>query len=159
MSTPVTSTSSLPLVSFAQDVNYSKTEGFKQFWAIYNQKNTRCTKNDPHGSYLTALEVYTTTKSSGMSEQDMATLSLQDLITSGAIAARHCLKCISLAPYYAAQMRRCTQKWDKHNNQGTGMEVVDTCQQLIGVVGTGLYHSMVDVQMTVGQTVDPTIWI
>ena len=45
------------------------------------------------------------------------------------------------------------------DNQGAGTEVIDTCQQLVGVVGTGLYHSMANVQMTVGQTVDLTIWI
>ena len=39
---------------------------------------------------------------------------------------------------------------DKCDNQGAGMEVVDTCWQLVGVVGTGLYHSMANVQMTVG---------
>ena len=64
-------------------------------------------------------------------------------------AAHHCLKHLSLAPYYATQMRHCTQKWDKHNNQGVGSEIVDTCHQLVGVVSTGLYHSMADVQMTV----------
>ena len=151
--------SSLPLITFTQDNDYLKTKGFKQFKAIYNQKNTQCTRNNPHGSCPTVLEVYTATKSSGMSEQDMAALSLQDFITSGAITACCHLKHISLAPYYAAQMRCCTQKWNKHDNQGAGMEVVDTCQQLIGVVGTGLYHSMADVQMTVSQTVDPTFCI
>ena len=50
------------------------------------------------------------------------------------------------------------QKWDKHDNQGLGMEVVDTCHQLIGVVGIGLYHSMVDVQSMVSQTVDPVVY-
>ena len=38
------------------------------------------------------------------------------------------------------------------------MEVVDTCHQLIGVVGIGLYHSMVDVQSMVSQTVDPVVY-
>ena len=77
------------------------------------------------------------------------TVSLQDFIKTGAVTAHHCLKCISLAPYYAAQMQCCTEKWDKHNDQGPGLEVVDTCWQLIGAVGTGLYHSMADVQMMV----------
>ena len=144
-----THTSSLPLITFTQDNNYSKTESFKQFKAIYNQKNTQCARNDPHGSCPAVLEVYTATKSSSMSEQDMATLSLQDFITSGTITAHCHLKHISLVPYYVVQMRCCTQKWDKHDNQGAGMEVVDTCQQLISMVGTGLYHSMADVQMTV----------
>ena len=51
-------------------------------------------------------------------------------------------------------MKHCIQKWDRHDDQGPGSDVVDTCHQLIGVVGTGLYHSMADVQMTVSQTVD-----
>ena len=55
MSAPLASTSSTPLVAFAQDVDYSGTEGFKQFKVIYNQKNARCARNDPHGSYSTAL--------------------------------------------------------------------------------------------------------
>ena len=159
MSTPFASTSSSPLISFAQDINYSKMEGFKQFKVIYNQKNAWCARNNPHGSYLTVLEVYTTAKSSGMLGWDMASLSLQDFITSRVITACCHLRCISLAPYYAAQMCLCMQKWDKHNNQGMGTEVLDTCRQLISVVGTGLYHSMADVQMMVSQTVDPTIWI
>ena len=29
------------------------------------------------------------------------------------------------------------------------MEVINTCRQLVGVVGTGLYHSMANVQSTV----------
>ena len=71
MSVPIASTSSTPLVSFAQDIDYSGTEGFEQFRAIYNQKNAWCARNDPRGSYLMALEVYTATKSSGMSLCDM----------------------------------------------------------------------------------------
>ena len=156
MSAPITSTSSTPLVSFAQDVDYSGIEGFKQFKVIYNQKNTRCTRNNPWGSYPTALEVYTAAKSSSMLMRDMASLSFQDFITSGLIVARHCLKQISLAPYYAAQMKRCTQKWDCWDNQGVGMEAVDFCQQLVGVMGTGLYHSMPDVWMTVSCGCGPT---
>ena len=65
------------------------------------------------------------------------------------MAACHRLKCLSLAPYYVAQMRRCTQKWDKHNDQGPGSDIVNTCHQLVGVIGTGLYHSMANVQMMV----------
>ena len=92
-----------------------------------------------------------------MSEHEMGSLMLQDFITSGAIATCCCLKCISLTPYYAAQMKRCIQKWDKHNNQGTGTEVVNTCRQLISVVGTGLYHSLADVQMMVSCGCGPTL--
>ena len=145
MSNTHASSSSLPLVAFTQDINYSQTEGFKQFKVIYNQKNAQCAQNNSCGGYLTALEVYTTVKSSGMSERDFATLSIQDFITSGSVAVCCCLKCLSLVPYYAAQMKCCTQKWDKHDNQGVGTEVVNACWQLIGVVGTGLYHLMADV--------------
>ena len=116
MSAPITSTSSTPLISFAQDVDYSGMEGFKQFKAIYNQKNTQCARNDPCSSYLTVLEVYTTAKSSGMSFCDMGGLTFQDFIMLGSISARHCLKRLSLTPYYAAQMKRCTQKWDRCDN-------------------------------------------
>ena len=87
-----------------------------------------------------------------MSLRDMGGLTFQDFIMSGSIAARHRLKCLSLAPYYATQMKRCTQKWDRHDNQGAGIEAVDFCRQLVGVVGTSLYHSMANVQMTVSQT-------
>ena len=100
-------------------------------------------------------DVYNAVKSSGCSQRTFEALSLQDFITSGSIAACCQLKCLSLVPYYVAQMKCCTQKWDRHDSQGMGSEVVNTCCQLIGVVGTGLYHSMADVQSMVGQTVDP----
>ena len=32
--------------------------------------------------------------------------------------------------------------------------MIDTCWQLVGIVETGLYHSMADVQSMVSQTVD-----
>ena len=41
MSTPVASSSSSTLVSYAQDIDYTRTEGFKQFKAKYNVKNAR----------------------------------------------------------------------------------------------------------------------
>ena len=154
MSSANTSSSSA-LVSFAQDIDYSKTEGFKQYKTIFNQKNAHCAWNNPHGAYPTAEDVYNTVKSSGCSQRSFNAHSLQDFITSGSITARCHLKHLSLVPYYVAQMKRCTQKWDKLDNQGVGMEVVNTCCQLIRVVGTGLYHSMADVQMTVSRTVDP----
>ena len=150
MSAPFTSTFS-SLISYAQDINYSGTEGFKQFKVIYNQKNARCARNDPCSSYPIALEVYTTAKSSGMSQCKMGSLTFQDFVTLGSITAHCCLKHISLAPYYTAQMKRCTQKWDKCN-QGAGMEVINTCWQLVSVVGTGLYHSMADVQIVIVMT-------
>ena len=106
-------------------------EGFKQYKVIYNQKNTRCARNNPCGSYLMALEVYTATKSSGMSLRDMGGLSFQDFMMSGSVVACCRLKCLSLAPYYAAQMKKCTQKWDRQDNQGAGTKAVDFCQQLV----------------------------
>ena len=44
------------------------------------------------------------------------------------------------------KMKRCTQKWDRRNNQGPNLETINTCHQLVGIVRTGLYHSMADVQ-------------
>ena len=82
-------------------------------------------------------------------------LSLDDFISSGAVAARCHLKRLSLAPYYAVQMKRCMQKWDHQDNQGSSSEAINVCRQLVGIVGTGIYHSMADVQYTVGRTVDP----
>ena len=73
------------------------------------------------------------------------------------MAACRRLKRLSLAPYYVVQMERCTQKWDRHDDQGASLEVINMCRQLIGIVGTGIYHSMADVQYTVGQTVDPVL--
>ena len=55
---------------------------------------------------------------------------------------------------YAAQMKRCMQKWDRRDDQGSSSEVINVCQQLVSIVGTGIYHSMADVQYTVGQTVN-----
>ena len=147
MSAPNASSSAL--MSFTQDVNYTKTEGFKQYKAIFNQKNAHYTYNNPHGTYPMAEEVYNAVKSSRCSQRTFNALSLQDFITSGSIAACCHLKHLSLVPYYVTQMKCCMQKWDKCDNQGAGTEVVDTCCQLIRVVGMGLYHSMADVQMTV----------
>ena len=80
---------------------------------------------------------------------------MDDFISSGAVTARCRLKRLSLAPYYAAQMKCCMQKWDHRDDQGSSSEVINVSHQLIGVVGTGIYHSMADVQYTVGRTVDP----
>ena len=77
-------------------------------------------------------------------------LSLDDFISSGSVAAHHHLKHLSLAPYYAAQMKHCMKKWDRHDDQGPNSGTINTCRQLIGIVRTGLYHSMADVQITVG---------
>ena len=40
----------------------------------------------------------------------------------------------------------CTCKWDGCDNQGEGIEVVDACYQLVGIVSVGLYNLMADVQ-------------
>ena len=90
MSAPNASSSSSALVSFAQDVNYTKMEGFKRFKASYNQKNTRAACNDPHGSYPHAEDVYQAAKGLGCSQWSFDGLSLQDFIETGAVAAhRH----------------------------------------------------------------------
>ena len=149
MSAPNASSSSPALVSFAADPDYTKTEGFKQFKALYNQKNTCAACNDPHTAYPILEVIYNQVKNLGCSERSFDKLSFQDFLISGLITTHHCLKCLSLAPYYHVQMKHCTQKWDRHDNQGAGTEVVNTCCQLVGVIGTGLYHSMVDVQETV----------
>ena len=150
MSTPNASSSSSQLVSYAQDVNYTCTEGFKQFKVKYNVKNARAARNDPNGVYPSAEVIYQAVKGPGCTLWSFDSLSLDDFISSGAVAARHRLKRLSLAPYYAAQMKRCTQKWDRQDDQGSSSEAINVSHQLIGIVGTGLYHSMANVQYTVG---------
>ena len=130
-------------------------EGFKQFKAWYNVKNVRATHNDPNGVYPSAETIYQAVKGLGCTLQSFNFLSLDDFISAGAMAACRCLKHLSLAPYYAAQMKRRTQKWDCCDNQGSSLEAINVCSQLIGVVGTGIYHSMADIQYTVSRTVDP----
>ena len=85
----------------------------------------------------------------------MDSLLLDDFILAGSVSARRRLKRLSLAPYYAAQMARCTQKWDRRDEQGSSSEAINVSRQLIGIVGAGIYHSMADVQFMVGRTVDP----
>ena len=157
MSTPNASASSSQLVAYAQDVDYTWTEGFKQFKSRYNVKNARAACNDPRGSYPSAETVYQAVKGPGCTLRSFDGLSLDDFISSGSVATRHCLKCLSLAPYYTAQMKRCMQKWDRRNDQGPNLETIDMCHQLVGIVGTGLYHSMADIQSMVGRTVDPSV--
>ena len=155
MSTPNTSSSSSQLISYAQDVDYTRTKGFKQFKAQYNVKNARAARNDPNAIYPSAETVYQAIKGPGCTLRSFNSLLLDDFISSGAVAARRRLKCLSLASYYAAQMKHCTQKWDRRDNQGLSLEAINVCRQLVGVIGTGIYHSMANVQYTVGQTVDP----
>ena len=140
-----------------QDANYTHTEGFKQFKAWYNIKNTWAACNDPNAVYPSPEMVYQAVKGPGCTLRSFNSLSLDNFISSGSVAARHRLKHLSLAPYYVAQMKQCTQKWDRHDDQGPNLGMINTCCQLVGIVGTGLYHSMVDVQSMVGQTVDPLL--
>ena len=153
MSAPNASSSS-QLVSYTQDVDYTRTEGFKQFKSHYNIKNARAARNDPNGAYPLAEMVYQAVKGPGCTLCSFDGLSLDNFISSGSMATHCHLKCLSLAPYYTAQMKRCTQKWDRHDDQGPNSSTIDTCRQLVGIVGTGLYHSMADVQSVVGRTVD-----
>ena len=125
-------------------------EGFKRFKASYNVKNAQCARNDPRGAYPTAENVFQAAKGPGCSQRTFDGLSLDDFISSGSVAARRCLKHLSLAPYYAAQMKHCMQKWDRRDEQGPASVMIDTCHQLICIVGTGLYHLMADVQLMVG---------
>ena len=157
MSTPNASSSSSQLVTYAQDVDYTRTEGFKRFKSCYNVKNARVAHNDPRGAYPSAETVYQAVKGLGCTLRSFDGLSLDDFISSGSVAARCHLKRLSLAPYYAAQMKRCTQKWDRRDDQGPNSETIDTCHQLVGIIGTGLYHLMADVQSVVGRTVDPSV--
>ena len=157
MSAPNASSSSSQLVAYARDVDYTRSKGFKRFKAWYNIKNARVARNDPRGVYPSAETVFQAVKGPGCTLRSFDGLSLDDFISSGSVAARHRLKRLSLAPYYVAQMKRCTQKWDRRDDQGPNSSMIDTCHQLVGIVGTSLYHSMADVQSVVGRTVDPII--
>ena len=155
MSAPNTSSSSSQLVSYAQEIDYTRMEGFKQFKVRYNVKNARAAHNDPNGVYPSAETIYQAVKGPGCTLRSFDLLLLDDFISSGAVAACRHLKRLSLVPYYAVQMKRCTQKWDRRDDQGLSSEAINVCRQLVGVVGTGIYHSMADVQLTVRRTVDP----
>ena len=100
--------SSSQLVSYTQDVDYTWTEGFKQFKARYNVKNAWAACNDLNGAYLLAEMVYQAVKGPGCTLHSFDGLSLNDFISTGSVSAHHRLKRLSLVPYYAAQMKRCT---------------------------------------------------
>ena len=146
--------SSSQLVSYAQDIDYTHMEGFKQFKVRYNVKNAQAARNDPNGVYPSAKMVYQAVKGPGCTLHSLNALSLDNFISTGSVATCCCIKRLSLAPYYTAQMKQCMQKWDRCDDQGPNLGTIDTCHQLIGIVGTGIYHLMADVQYTVGQTVD-----
>ena len=82
-----------------------RTEGFKWFKNHYNVKNARCARNDPRRAYPSAETVYQAVKGPGCTLHSFDGLSLDNFISSGLVAARCRLKCLSLAPYYTAQMK------------------------------------------------------
>ena len=105
MSAPNASSSSSQLVSDSQDIDYTRTKGFKQFKRQYNVKNTRAACNDPNAIYLSAKMVYQAIKGPGCTLCSLNALSLDNFISSGSVATHCCLKRLSLAPYYVAQMK------------------------------------------------------
>ena len=131
------SSSSSQLISYAQDVDYTHMEGVKQFKARYNVKNARATRNDPNRVYPLPEVIYQAVKGPGCTLRSFNSLLLDDFISSGSVAAHHRLKRLSLAPYYMAQMKQCTQKWDRRDDQGPNSGTINTCRQLISIVGTG----------------------
>ena len=92
MSAPNASSSSSQLVAYAQDIDYTCTEGFKQFKAWYNIKNARATRNDPNAVYPSPEVVYQAAKGPGMTERSLDSLSLDDFILAGSVSARCRLK-------------------------------------------------------------------
>ena len=92
MSVPNASSSSSQLVAYAQDINYTWMEGFKQFKSRYNVKNTWAAHNDPNGAYPSAETVYQAVKGPGCMLCSFDGLSLDNFISSGSVAAHHRLK-------------------------------------------------------------------
>ena len=68
MSAPNASSSSSQLVGYSQDVDYTRTEGFKWFKSRYNVKNARVARNDPRGVYPSAETVFQAVKGPRMME-------------------------------------------------------------------------------------------
>ena len=116
---------------------------------LFRSKNNRAACNDPSAAYPSAEVIYQAVKGPGCTLRSLDSLSLNDFISSGAIAARRRLKRLSLAPYYVAQMKHCTQKWDHRDDQGSSSEAINISRQLISIVGTGIYHSMANIQYMV----------
>ena len=104
MSAANTSSSS-QLISYTQDADYTCMEGFKQFKAQYDIKNAQAAHNDPNVAYPSAETVYQAVKGPGCTLCSLDTLSLDNFISLGSVAACHRLKHLSLAPYYVAQMK------------------------------------------------------
>ena len=88
MSAPNASSSSSQLISYAQEIDYTRTKGFKQFKARYNVKNARTTRNDPNGVYPSAKTIYQAVKGPGCTLRSFDSLLLDDFISSGAVSAR-----------------------------------------------------------------------
>ena len=127
MSAANASSSSSQLVSYAQDIDYTHTEGFKQFKAQYNVKHAQAACNDPNGVYPSPKMIYQVVKGLGCTLRSFNSLLLDDFISSGSVVARRRLKRLSLVPYYAAQMKQCTQKWDRRDDQGLNSGTINTC--------------------------------
>ena len=133
------------IVSYTTNPDYTRMEGFKAFKTIYNKRNNHTAHNDPNTPYPLLEVIYNQVKNSGCFEREFKDLSLQDFVITGSISAQHQMKCLSLVPYYQAQMEHFTQKWDTRDNQGEGTEVIYFCCQAIRVVATGLHHLMANV--------------
>ena len=97
--------SSSQLVGYAQDVDYTCTKGFKCFKAHYNIRNTCTARNDPNAAYPLAEVVYQAIKGPGCMLHSFDALLLDNFISAGSISTCCRLKRLSLAPYYAAQMK------------------------------------------------------
>ena len=92
MSAPNASSSSSQLVSYAQDIDYTRTEGFKRFKVQYNVKKARVARNDPNSIYPSAETIYQAIKGPSCTLRSFDSLSLDNFISSGAVAARRRLK-------------------------------------------------------------------
>ena len=91
MSAPIASSSS-PLVSYSQDVDYTHTEGFKQFKVKYNVKKARMACNDLNRVYPSAEVIYQAVKGPGCTLRSFDSLSLDDFISAGSVATHRRLK-------------------------------------------------------------------
>ena len=83
MSAANTSSSSSQLVSYAQDIDYTRTEGFKQFKVWFNIKNAQAARNDPNRVYPSPEMIYQAAKGPGCTLRSFDPLSLDNFISSG----------------------------------------------------------------------------
>ena len=104
MSAPNASSSSSQLITYAQDVDYTRTEGFKRFKSRYNVKNARAARNDPRGSYPSAESVYQAVKGPGCTLRSFNGLSLDNFISSGSVAT--CCRLKRFYPWLPTTQRR-----------------------------------------------------